>query len=152
MTRDEVNKLITRVGGVLVAVEGVKPFAAGSPEYAKIETWIVALRSGKFAQTNGTLYRDKDSIRGPQGYCCLGVYCQAVNGADPTELIFYTMPLELVKVWSKDAKGELGETVFSPLVANFFAKLNDDLHYSFERIAQVAEVLFLGKETARTNV
>lgn len=44
--------------------------------------WILALRSGEYAQTRGVLRRDSehafDTTIGP-GYCCLGVLCDVLD-------------------------------------------------------------------------
>jgi len=37
--------------------------------------WVAALRSGKYKQQQGTL-------KGAEGYCCLGVFC-SINGKEP---------------------------------------------------------------------
>jgi len=42
-----------------------------------IQKWINALRSGDYNQQEGTL-------KGPDGYCCLGVYC-SIMGKEPPE-------------------------------------------------------------------
>jgi len=43
-----------------------------------IQKWLDALRSGKYTQQQGTL-------KGPDGYCCLGVYC-SIMGKEPPEV------------------------------------------------------------------
>ena len=37
------------------------------------DKWITALRSGEYKQTIGRLFSGK-------GYCCIGVFCKAVEG------------------------------------------------------------------------
>ena len=37
------------------------------------KAWVAALRSGEYAQTIGQMYRSVESLKGPEGYCCLGV-------------------------------------------------------------------------------
>lgn len=44
----------------------------------EIQSWIAALRSGKYQQTRGTLCELFDD--GSKGYCCLGVFLKAVDG------------------------------------------------------------------------
>lgn len=39
------------------------------------DKWVAALRSGEYKQTKGRLYSGK-------GYCCLGVFCKAVDGVN----------------------------------------------------------------------
>ncbi len=51
---------------------------------SRIATWVRALRSGKFTQTDGRLeYRLGDDEFGNKevGHCCLGVYEQLCTGA-----------------------------------------------------------------------
>jgi len=155
MTRQDLSVLLTKEGDdaelpgdVLGAVEDVEPFEPGTPEYAKIEQWIEALRSGKFGQTTNYLYRGRDSTvdrSARVGYCCLGVYCAVVNHAPLTELSGVPMPRQVRFAGS-------GALVFSDKVADFFAHLNDSAGFTFKQIADVAEVLFLDKETAEATV
>ena len=42
--------------------------------------WVAALRSGKYEQQKGTL-------KGAEGYCCLGVLC-SINGKEPEVALF----------------------------------------------------------------
>lgn len=45
------------------------------------EEWLQALRSGKYAQVEGTLKGITEDEE--EGYCCLGVFCSAVLGEEP---------------------------------------------------------------------
>ena len=45
----------------------------------KKQQWLDALRSGKYPQVTGALHTD-------DGFCCLGVYCDAVLGIPNSEL------------------------------------------------------------------
>lgn len=45
------------------------------------EEWLQALRSGKYAQVEGTLKGITED--GEAGYCCLGVFCSVVLGEEP---------------------------------------------------------------------
>lgn len=44
---------------------------------AQKDKWLSALRSGRYQQSRGVLYRSASN-----GYCCLGVYANAVHGID----------------------------------------------------------------------
>jgi hypothetical protein len=50
-------------------------FEKGSRELKELKQWIAALRSGDFAQTDGTLENEG-------GYCCLGVACKVLIPED----------------------------------------------------------------------
>lgn len=55
-------------------------------EYAKIQEWIKALKSGKYKQGNAKLYnKDEDS------YCCLGVY-QKIHNVKCGSVSYLTRP------------------------------------------------------------
>lgn len=44
------------------------------------ESWVAALRSGKYEQTRGYLHVvESVSDKNPEGFCCLGVLCDLVE-------------------------------------------------------------------------
>lgn len=47
----------------------------------ELDNWIDALRSGEFAQAQGSLRKTMDMEDGAFGYCCLGLKCQ-IDGFD----------------------------------------------------------------------
>lgn len=117
------------------------------------EKWLPALRSGEYAQAKGRL-------RKPDGFCCLGVACDLMEGIawEPTASgISYAVHIS-------DSNPPYGETSLLPgSVAEFIGisswgdfeyngdpdnreistetltGLNDDLDYSFEKIADFIE-------------
>lgn len=40
------------------------------------ERWVAALRSGRYQQTRGWLFRTTPTDTAPAGFCCLGVLCE----------------------------------------------------------------------------
>jgi hypothetical protein len=94
--------------------------------------WIEALRSGKYAQTTGSLRRDN-------GYCCLGIACLAA-GMTPRAGRFggavYFLP--------KKAQKWLGISEGNPkLVGERASVLNDNDRLSFPEIADLIEETYL---------
>lgn len=87
--------------------------------------WIKALRSGKFKQTTGKLYRKEPphSWCEPSGYCCLGVLKETVTGKNPgTRAERLDRPLRV--------RLGITSTQEKDLIA-----MNDDHKFSFRRIA-----------------
>ena len=96
------------------------------------EEWLQALRSGKYAQVEGTLKGITED--GEAGYCCLGVFCSVVLGEEPEVCVF-------------DEGGYIFEgpkETYSELTALFegleedWMKMNDE-GYTFESIADMIE-------------
>lgn len=90
---------------------------------AKIQEWTAALRSGKYKQGKGWLYKDDK-------YCCLGVYADLNDIA--TEIggneLAYLPALE----WEK---------LDMPIKQSNLSALNDGREFTFNQIADVIEVL-----------
>lgn len=111
----------------------------GSP----LGLWLAALRSGEYKQGKGHLCRD-------DSYCCLGVLCEVYQKNGPGDLVvthddFY----QNIKRYDGNAEGPPAK-VLSWLGYNNFTKghsnlmyLNDDLGYSFDRIAEEIEKIGL---------
>jgi hypothetical protein len=51
--------------------------------------WLHLLRSGRYDQTQGTLHRTEENVRPgfSEGYCCLGVLCEAILSSSPLGLV-----------------------------------------------------------------
>lgn len=150
MTKKELSQLLTDLvddptSGVasdsylIETAEETAQLKKDDPRYADVETWIAALRSGKYTQTDGVLYTPNTG-----GFCCLGVYCAVINHAPIIDLEGVPMP------WQLKHPGE-GVLPFPRSLAVFFASLNDGGGLSFAEIADVAEVLLLGRETAEAT-
>jgi len=89
--------------------------------------WLRALRSGKFKQT-------RKRLKGPRGFCCLGVACEiAKPGTDwKTERHPYALSEQLSVGFASKIK--LDEAAENKLIA-----LNDSGHYNFDKIADFIE-------------
>lgn len=112
------------------------------PTKKQIEKFSIALRSGKYNQTKGSL-QDKD------GYCCLGVACKVFIPNDKLRLDFngiligaYPSAQENSPEWLKN----LGDSVFNKKGFFSLVDLNDgELGLSFSEIADVLELIFIHK-------
>jgi len=98
-----------------------------------IQKWINSLRSGDYNQQERTL-------KGPDGYCCLGVYC-SIMGKEPPEtseddlmdeLGDYEGPKELYNFCKSD---------IDPDVVNTGISMNDE-GKSFWEIADMIEEFY----------
>jgi hypothetical protein len=106
----------------------------------KIEAWVEALRSGKYAQTRGELCRIRDD--GSPSYCCLGVAGSLLGIAD--EAMQRGLDVEIGTIGPnetyekvKDAYGltsTLGRYARSALYTH-----NDTHQWTFEEIADLIE-------------
>jgi len=106
-------------------------------------TWVKALRSGKYKQTRGVL-QDQD------GYCCLGVACEVLipdrtkevyemEGITPQYLLRGNMPGEqrFAPDWLDEVDGDFGDKTRHQLT-----ELNDTLGFSFDEIADILEMVY----------
>ena len=84
------------------------------------ETWVAALRSGKYSQTRGVLRDDR-------GYCCLGVACQLYADA---------MGIE----WNEGVEYRFdGEEMVLPLSVKMWLGLNGDSGRYYDSVNDVEE-------------
>lgn len=73
-------------------------------------TWVKALRSGKFPQTTGTLYRAIHVMDGaPAGYCCLGVLAAVCERAVPDDSEAY-LAINILPFETQRALAHLNDT------------------------------------------
>jgi hypothetical protein len=95
--------------------------------------WVKALRSGKYVQTTGQLFRDAVSFNRPIGYCCLGVACKVAGVEDRYLSSKGTIP---VKRNDDDIFNGVTPKLRnnSDLQARLW-ELNDQKEYGFRRIA-----------------
>lgn len=117
----------------------------------KVRNWVTALRSGKYAQCTGALYR----VKGEKGqaYCCLGVACELEPDLVMKDEVgkYGWLDDEGRRRWDlgtlPDPLRELYPTVFSMTEGGkqfSVIALNDSYGLSFEQIADVLESVFLG--------
>lgn len=114
------------------------------------KAWLAALKSGKFRQTKQRL-AERDQYRHNK-YCCLGVACEVANRMGVVKLVkkedddgeisydneSASLPAEMVKALGLNCgAGELYEAVedSQERVADCLAELNDNLGWSFKKIA-----------------
>jgi len=124
---------------------------SGTPEQLLARRkWVDALRSGKYAQTTGTL-------RDQHGFCCLGVACDVsgkgewaaddpMNGFEyvtKDQHISLTASLgdgEVAEFYGIHANGSFDNEVWkNGRVAHALYQLNDALHWDFPKIADFIE-------------
>ncbi len=99
-------------------------------------TWLAALRSGKYNQRQGSLYREAqhnvltDNPK-PAGYCCLGVAASACLGVRDDDLrnAPYIKDDALAAALGMEPGGERGT------VQEKCGEMNDDDELSFVQIA-----------------
>ncbi len=89
--------------------------------------WLRALRSGKYKQT-------RKQLKGPKGFCCLGVACEiAKPGIDwETDTHPYASAELLSDYFASKIK-------LSNQVQKKLASLNDGGHHNFNKIADFIE-------------
>ena len=96
--------------------------------------WIKALRSGKYQQGNGWL-KKKDK------YCCLGVLTELYYGPDifvPYKEYEFCVLKGTINCCS--LTNELREKIdISYEILSELINMNDNLHYSFDQIAEYLE-------------
>jgi len=104
------------------------------------ERWIEALRSGKYKQTSGELYKSFEAYPNTYGYCCLGVVCK-VQGL--TDKILSTDAIIGERITSAATKRKKGIPKIlhgeNPLV-DFLIHCNDTRRLSFKQIANWVEI------------
>lgn len=109
--------------------------------------WVKALRSGKYAQTVGSLYNSGDN-----GFCCLGVLCK-LTGASTNKMQNVGLPQNVGlfsdvtptedEVSPKSRRSfDLEELAWSVLYNGKLtplSSLNDEKGLSFKQIADIIE-------------
>lgn len=101
--------------------------------------WVEALRSGKYAQTHGSLRNTEDDGENPVGFCCLGVACDVsglgrwfdVDYEVDSETADMTLP-KAVQTWLglREPDGSFGDSSLTAI---------NDAGDSFEVIAGIIE-------------
>jgi hypothetical protein len=105
------------------------------PNLKIIRQWVKALRSGKYKQTVGAMRR-KDG-KGEVSHCCLGVLCEAVLGLRKSRL-------EDLGLLTSDMIAKTGLDCDPDIEPGVTAvRANDELKWSFERIATAIEKTYL---------
>lgn len=119
------------------------------------QKWVEALRSGKYKQTRGVLRRRGGS------YCCLGVLCEIAreegivdrrwesrykeyvyfNPVFPPDSNSCDLPEAVVR-WSGLDSSDPEVDIPRGIDKQTLASLNDELKYSFSKIADVIEQQF----------
>ncbi len=105
----------------------------------KINEWIKALRSKKYYQINYNL-------RTEDGYCCLGVGCDVIDG---TAWHMCSSPIESYSYIYRNGKEEkkfMPESIYkqyglTEYLVKFMATMNDMHRKNFEFIADFLEVI-----------
>lgn len=104
------------------------------------DKWVKALRSGKYQQIRGQLFRDreeqfvKDIL--PAGYCCMGVLAHLVRPDRPPRGI--NLPGSIVdEVGMNSDRGELPSRYFRRV--DSLVGMNDDAGRNFKQIADTIE-------------
>ena len=94
-----------------------------------LEAWVTALRSGKYEQGTGALYRDGK-------HCCLGVLME-VLGAERSA---FTPNCRAVYTWEdKKFGGTISTTLLPSTTQNRLIQFNDGGNCPFPRIADWIE-------------
>ena len=109
--------------------------------------WVAALRSGKYEQTTGTMYRPAEEIlsmgqKRPAGYCCLGVLASILGTTDERLATLGYLPDEVI------VKAGLGDYL-DPRITHHregepaaevpLSQLNDAFRLGFNEIADIIE-------------
>ena len=97
--------------------------------------WVTALRSGKYKQQQGTL-------KGEEGYCCLGVFC-SINGKEPEVSPFLydekgEQMIDDLDEGDKELYSFCKKLIGDPFLYAAAIEMNDE-GKSFERIADYIE-------------
>lgn len=97
------------------------------------EKWLKALRSGKYKQCDGKLYKEEES-----GFCCLGVACE-FSGVNPYEIDGVGWIYDYVAVKSENKiPDELVGSDFNNRLVCVLSEMNDSGR-SFAEIADWIE-------------
>lgn len=107
--------------------------------YGNVKKWAKALRSGKYSQTTGCLYRPETSDRGTASFCCLGVLEHEICGIPVKNLRAEGVLLETGAM----ALGITGRDV--KICGRYASVLNDDDNLSFDEIADLLEIACIEK-------
>jgi hypothetical protein len=100
------------------------------------QAWVDALRSGKYPQTKGMLFRKEASALYPAGYCCLGVLCDVTPGVTRDGMYFEFEGIRMSSTLSNHFNVAVG------LSAGHESKaigLNDTSNWNFNQIADWIE-------------
>lgn len=127
-----------------------------TPNKARIQLWVDALRSGEYRQARGALRRlvpGEETDSDLYGYCCLGVACEIARKTESSISINYgqwtALPGEVAKWYGLDAADPwIGEAPCCDDHQGDMKKVsaseaNDNLKWSFDRIAFEVEKKYL---------
>lgn len=121
----------------------------------RIKLWIDALKSGKYIQCSGCLRQKKGFWK--YQYCCLGVACMVFNQSNPKnkvsnkEFDWCSVLPEKVSQWF--GLHTMQTDLFdgrNPYIAEgslLLALANDQLRWSFDKIADAIEETYLKDKT-----
>ena len=110
------------------------------PAVKEAQKWADALRSKKFKQ-------GKHKLESEEGFCCLGVACKVFTPehlqTKSNNKLLGVMPYyqQYAPEWLKN--GVLND--FDAKIGQHFPKLNDDLDYTFDEIADLIELVYVHK-------
>lgn len=114
-------------------------------DLSQLERWILALRSGKYKQGKNELYNPKKDV-----YCCLGVLCKVnktpvLNDAGNT--VGVPAQIRTSTKFASNVNGLFAETeiIVGAGTNNTLTHLNDNMHASFDEIADLLELTFIHK-------
>lgn len=110
-----------------------------------IAQWRDELRSGKWKQGQHHLRDANDN------YCCLGVFCESVAGIPATPpdsndpRFAREFSFDEASMFLPDrARGAMGVSYENPLIFGAqFADLNDDMHLTFDEIADLLDIALI---------
>lgn len=93
--------------------------------------WLKALRSGRYPQTTGKLYRPYDSEHGKEGYCCLGVAAKISRAGkfDEENVLVYNACVFRDKGWDENEGDTYAEGFLTRGVCKWLGIFNDSNIY-----------------------
>lgn len=106
----------------------------------EFKTWIEALRSGKYKQTQGRLERDNK-------FCCLGVACEVLIPEEKKLRNIYNElhgQLTLHQINAQNWLQRIDEDFYNK-TRNKLTNLNDWQDFTFNEIADLLEAVYLLK-------
>lgn len=109
-----------------------------------IQKWCVALRSGKYNQTRG-------SLNDARGYCCLGVACKIFIPSKlqykPVGYIYGISPNQQIHspYWLKNINSDFNQKTGESLsnLNDIFSETNSS--FNFNEIADLLELVYIHK-------
>ena len=111
-----------------------------SDDVKLMESWVKALRSGEYKQTQGTLKKDGEYGGGDKAYCCLGVLCDVWPGGEWASLGYkVTDADEDAYAWEEEVGDPLEGILDGFVTQEDLIELNDTYGQTFDQIADAIE-------------